>query len=334
MTVDKDRQAGSTQPKRDPEPDGEGVGRINMHGDVAAGGFQSVIAAGARELERQLGSPLTAGLYLVATPIGNLGDITLRALAVLARADVIYCEDTRHSRTLLQHFSLRAPLKSYHEHNAAAQRPRIVDELASGARVVLISDAGTPLISDPGYKLVRDVVAAGHAVISLPGASAVLAALTQAGLPSDAFLFAGFLPTRSAARKTHLETLKRVSATLIFYEAPSRIADTLADLNVVLGPRQAAVARELTKRYEEVIRGSLQDLAARVAQQPARGEYAIVVGPPVEMEVSDQAIEAALSDVMRDMRLKDAAKTVAEALGVARKRVYDIGLKLKGERET
>lgn len=298
----------------------------------ASGTASAVVAAGARELERQLGGSLGPGLYLVATPIGNLGDMTLRALSVLAQADVIYCEDTRHSRTLLQHFSLRAPLKSYHEHNATSQRPYIMEALASGARVALISDAGTPLISDPGYKLVREALAAGHAVTSLPGASALLTALTQAGLPSDQFLFAGFLPPRSAARQARLNSLKRVAATLIFYEAPSRVADTLSDLDAVLGPREAAVARELTKLHEEVMRGTLQDLAARVANLPARGEYAIVVGPPLQTETSDQAIAAALSDALQDMRLKDAAKAVAEALGVARNRVYEIGLKLKGER--
>ncbi len=332
MTVDKERHVGAPGRARDSDSGGRTHAERELAHEVAAESGQAVIAAGVRELERQLGGLLGPGLYLVATPIGNLGDITLRALAVLARADVIYCEDTRHSRTLMQHFSLRAPLKSYHEHNAAAQRPRIMEELAAGARVGLISDAGTPLVSDPGYKLVREALAAGHAVASLPGASAVLTALSQAGLPSDAFFFAGFLPPRSAARQARLESLKRIAATLVFYEAPSRVADTLADLDSVLGPRHAAVTRELTKLHEEVMRGDLKGLAARVAQQPARGEYAIVVGPPQQLEASDQAIETALSDALQDMRLKDAAKAVADALGVARNRVYDIGLKLKGER--
>lgn len=354
MTVDKDRQgllrdaagrirapAGATDSRdeagREPEVTaGKTIAGASGERDPVdehGGGFDAVIRAAARELERQLGGVLGPGLFLVATPIGNLGDITLRALAVLARADVVYCEDTRHSRTLMQHFALRALLRSYHEHNAAAQRPRILDELAAGASVALISDAGTPLISDPGYKLVRDVVEAGHTVVSLPGASAVLTALTQAGLPTDAFYFAGFLPARSAARRARLHELKRIEATLVFYEAPSRVADALGDLAFVFGARAAAVARELTKLHEEVRRDTLPTLANDFAGQPGRGEYAIIVGPPVETDASDQAIAAALRDALQDMRLKDAAKAVADALGVARNRVYEIGLKLKGERE-
>ena len=285
----------------------------------------------AREMSRQLQPELAPGLHLVATPIGNLGDITLRALAVLARADVVYCEDTRHSRTLMQHFGLRAPLKSYHEHNASAMRPLILDELAGGGRIALISDAGTPLISDPGYKLVQEAIAAGHSVVALPGPSAALAALTCAGLPTDAFLFAGFLPPRSAARQARLEDLKGIDATLIIYEAPSRVADTLSDLSAVLGARPAAVTRELTKLHEEVVRGSLAELAQRLADASARGEYAIVVAPPEAGEVGDPAIAAALSDALEDMRRKDAARVVAEALGVSRNRVYEIGLRLKGQ---
>lgn len=302
-------------------------------GDSFSSDDSGVVDAARREMERQLGSRLASGLYLVATPIGNLGDITLRALGVLARADAVYCEDTRHSRTLMQHFGIRTPLKPYHEHNAQAQRPRILEELAEGKLVAIISDAGTPLVSDPGYKLVRDALEAGQAVVSLPGASASLAALTCAGLPTDAFLFAGFLPPRSAARKARLEDLKRVDATLVVYEAPSRVAETLADIASVLGSRPAAVARELTKLHEEVVRGNLAELADGFAGGDQRGEFVIVVGPPAAGEVSDQAITAALADALQDMRLKDAAATVAEALGVARGRVYDLGLKLKGERQ-
>lgn len=299
-----------------------------QEGDVAA-----AANAASREVMRQLGGALAPGLYLVATPIGNLGDMTLRGLAVLARVDVIYCEDTRHSRTLLQHYAIRAPLKSYHEHNAAAQRPRIIEELAAGARVALITDAGTPLISDPGYKLVRAALDHGYAVVSLPGASAVLCALATAGLPTDAFFFAGFLPPKSGARQARLTELKRTEATLVFYEAPSRVAETLADLVTVFGERPAVLARELTKLHEECDRGTLTELADRYAQQAVRGECVIVVGPPEAREASDGAIEAALADALQDMRLKDAAKAVADALGVARNRVYELGLKLKGERE-
>lgn len=293
----------------------------------------NVAVAAAREVTRQLSGALAPGLYVVATPIGNLGDITLRALSVLARADVIYCEDTRHSRTLLQHFGIRAPLKSYHEHNAAAQRPHILEELAAGARVALITDAGTPLISDPGFKLAREALDGGSTVVSLPGASAVLCALASAGLPTDSFFFAGFLPPKSAARQARIVELRGIDSTLVFYEAPSRVEETLGDLALLLGARPAVVARELTKLHEEFDRGSLTELASRYSQQATRGEFVVLVGPPELAEVSDVAIEAALEEALQDMRLKDAAKAVADALGVARNRVYELGLKLKGERQ-
>ena len=268
-------------------------------------------------------------LFLVPTPIGNLADISLRALVLLAAADVIYCEDTRHSRTLAQHFGLTAPLKPYHEHNGEAARPRILAELAEGKRVALISDAGTPLVSDPGFKLVRAVLEAGHHVESLPGPSAALTALTLSGLPSDAFLFAGFLPPKQAARRTRIGELKAVPATLILFEAPQRLAETLADLAAVLGDRPAAVARELTKLHEEVRRGSLSRLLAEMSGGEMRGEIVILVGPPVAGEATDDSIRDALRSALEDMSLRDAAKAVAEALGVPKSRVYDIGLALK-----
>ncbi|MBL8564684.1 MAG: 16S rRNA (cytidine(1402)-2'-O)-methyltransferase [Hyphomicrobiaceae bacterium] len=299
----------------------DGVQSENQRGNL--------IDAAAADLGRSLGLPLAPGLYIVATPIGNLGDITLRALTVLARADIIYCEDTRHSRTLAAHFRLTAPLRPYHEHNGAAERPRILGALAEGRRVALISDAGTPLVSDPGFKLVREAVEAGHRVESLPGASAVLTALTVAGLATDTFLFAGFLPPKTAGRRTRLGELAGVAATLVFYEAPQRLADTLADLASVLGDRQAAVARELTKLHEEVRRGGLGELALHFASHEPRGEIAIVVGPPLAVEVTDAQIAESLGTALRDARLKDASKTVADALGVSRGRVYDIGLAMK-----
>lgn len=281
------------------------------------------------ELAKLDASPPKPGLHIVATPIGHLGDITLRALAVLADADVIYCEDTRHSRTLAQHFGLGAPLKPYHDHNGEVARPRVLADLAAGKCVALISDAGTPLISDPGYKLVRAAVEAGHHVESLPGASAALTALTVAGLPTDTFLFAGFLPAKSAARQARLAELKAVPATLIFFEAPQRLGETLADLAAVLGDRPAAVARELTKLHEEVRRGSLAELARGAAQAEARGELVLVIGPPSATEASDDDIRAALGTALAEMSLRDAAKVVAETLGVTKSRVYDLGLKLK-----
>ncbi len=289
----------------------------------------AVARRAAQEVEARLAETLPAGLYLVATPIGNLGDITLRALATLARADVLYCEDTRHSGTLLAHFSIARALRPYHEHNAQRERPRILAALAEGKSVALISDAGTPLVSDPGYKLVREALAAGHPVHSLPGPSALLAALTSAGLATDTFLFAGFLPARQAARRTRLAQLRPVPATLVFFEAPSRLADSLADMEAVLGPRPAAVARELTKLYEEVRRGSPAELAQWAAGTPPRGEIVVLVGPPAAAAVTDAAIAAKLTPMLTEMSLSDAARAAADELGVTKARAYDIGIALK-----
>jgi 16S rRNA (cytidine1402-2'-O)-methyltransferase len=285
-----------------------------------------VADAAAGEMQRHLERELPGGLYLVATPIGSLADITLRALSVLARADVILCEDTRHSRTLLTHFGIETPTRPYHEHNAARERPHVLADLEAGRRVALISDAGTPLVSDPGFKLVRACLEAGHRVEALPGPSAVLTALAVAGLPTDAFFFAGFLPQKSAARRTRIAELKTVPATLVFFEAPTRAAETLADLATVLGPRPVALARELTKLHEEVLRSSLPQLADQLAGKPVKGEVAIVVGPPQAGEVSDEEIAALLEGALRQMSLRDAAKVVADALGVSKTRVYDLGL--------
>ncbi len=287
----------------------------------------------AEELQRLASAPLDPGLYVVATPIGNLGDITLRALAVLARADVIYCEDTRHSRTLLSHFALKRPVQPYHEHNAEEQRPRILAELARGKRIALISDAGTPLISDPGYKLVRDVVGAGHLVTSLPGPSAALAALTSSGLPTDSFLFAGFLPAKSQARRTRLEAFAAVPATLVFFEAASRAAGAIADMADVLGNRLGVVARELTKLHEDIRRAPLATLAAQMADAKLRGEIVILTGPPIEADVSDEVICEHLAKALEKTSLRDAARSTAEKLSVPKARAYDLGLALKREKE-
>jgi len=284
----------------------------------------AVAAAG--EMQRHLERELAPGLYIVATPIGNLADMTLRALAVLARADVTLCEDTRHSRTLLAHFGITTPTRLYHEHNAARERPRVLADLAAGCRVALISDAGTPLISDPGFKLVRAGLEAGHRVEALPGPSAALTALGVAGLPTDAFLFAGFLPPKSAARRTRIAELKTVPATLVFFEAPSRVGETLADLAAVLGEREAVLARELTKLHEEVLRATLPELAQKLAEAPVKGEVVIVIGPPQAGQITDEEIAALLDAALRQMSLRDAAKVVAEALGVSKTRVYDLGL--------
>jgi 16S rRNA (cytidine1402-2'-O)-methyltransferase len=280
-------------------------------------------------LRAVLAKPVAAGLHLVATPIGNLGDITLRAIATLAGCDVIYCEDTRHSRTLTTHFGLSAPLKPYHEHNGDAARPHILAALAQGQRVALISDAGTPLISDPGYKLVRAAVAAGHHVTALPGASAVVTALTVSGLPTDCFLFAGFLPPKSAARVARLQELAQVPATLVFFEAPSRVADCISDIHASLGNREVAVARELTKLHETVVLGPASDIAAKLADSEPRGEFVVLVAPPVAGVITDAMIEAHLVTAMAETSTRDAAQAVAEALAVPRGRVYDLALALK-----
>jgi 16S rRNA (cytidine1402-2'-O)-methyltransferase len=282
------------------------------------------------EIAHLLGKRREPGLYLVATPIGNLGDITLRALAVLATADVIYAEDTRHSGKLLSHFGIRTKLRLYHEHNAERERPNLLAALAQGARIALISDAGTPLVSDPGFKLVRECVAAGHRVMSLPGPSALLAALVASGLPTDAFLFAGFLPSRQRARRGRLAELAEVPATLVFFESPSRVAETLADLADVLGERSAVVARELTKLNEELARASLDSLAQEFKERGSvKGEIVIVVGPPQDSGASEGEIEARLTQRLTEMSLKDAARTVALELGVPRKRAYELALRLQ-----
>jgi 16S rRNA (cytidine1402-2'-O)-methyltransferase len=282
------------------------------------------------ELRRWLAEPLSSGLYLVATPIGNLGDITLRALAVLSRADVIYCEDTRHSRHLTAHFGIERPLRPYHEHNADAERPRVLEGLAAGRVIALISDAGTPLISDPGFKLVREAVAAGHAVTALPGASAVLAGLTVSGLPTDRFHFAGFLPSRDGQRRTRLTELSATPATLILFEAPNRAAAALADIAEIMGgDRPVAVARELTKRFEEVRRGTASEVAAWAAGEAPRGEVVLLVGQPPARDATETEIEAALAELLSSHPLKEAARTVADRLAVPRTRAYEIGLRLK-----
>jgi 16S rRNA (cytidine1402-2'-O)-methyltransferase len=275
--------------------------------------------------------PLQPALYLVATPIGNLADISLRALAILARADLIAAEDTRHSKKLLSHFGLRAELTPYHEHNAEKERPRLLARLRAGQSAALISDAGTPLVSDPGYKLVREALDDGLTVVSIPGPSASLAALTSSGLPTDTFLFAGFLPPKSGARRARLETLKSAPATLIVFESASRLAKSLADMADLLGPREAAVAKELTKLHECVTRGRLDRLAAAFSGATLKGEFVVVVAPPAEDqgEPSDEMIEEQLVKALKLDSFRDAVRSVAEVLNVSRARVYELGLKLK-----
>ena len=279
--------------------------------------------------------PLEPALYLVATPIGNLGDISFRALATLAAADVVVAEDTRVTKTLLAHYGIATPLVAYHEHNAHEMRPRLLARLREGGALALVSDAGTPLVSDPGFKLVADAVAENIAVTSVPGASAVLAALVVAGLPTDRFFFEGFLPSKSAARRARVAELAAIPGTLVFFESPRRLAETLDDLAAVLGAREAAIARELTKHFEQVRRGSLPDLAAALAvEAPPRGEIVLLVGPPAAgtaaMTIED--LDARLRAAMSTHSVKDAAAIVAGETGQPRRKVYARALELAPKR--
>jgi 16S rRNA (cytidine1402-2'-O)-methyltransferase len=284
---------------------------------------------------RKVVESIDPGLHVVATPIGNLGDITLRALHTLAAADAVLTEDTRVSSRLLGHYSIDTPLLPYHEHNAYETRPRILSRLAQGQAIALISDAGTPLISDPGYKLVVECLTAGITVRSLPGPSAVLTALTTAGLPPDRFFFEGFLPPKSAARRERANALARVPSTLIFCEAPSRLAGVLADLALELGPRPAAVARELTKLFEETRRGTLPELAEHYATAgPPKGEIVIVVGPPtLTRSLSEQSLDREIEAALEGLSTRDAAAVVAARTGLPRREVYARALRLAGERQ-
>lgn len=279
------------------------------------------------------GGALAPGLYLVATPIGNARDITLRALDVLATADVLAAEDTRTARRLLEIHGVRRDLRSlvaYHDHNGAAARPRLLAALAAGRSVALVSDAGTPLVADPGYRLAAEAQAAGHAVTAVPGPSALLASLSIAGLPTDRFLFGGFLPPKRAARRRALGELAAVPATLVFYESPRRVADCLADMADVLGAsRDAAVCRELTKRFEEARRGTLGALAEAYAAGPEpRGEVVLLAGPPVAAAPSAEALDTALVAALDGQSVRDAAAEVAAALGLPRREVYARALEL------
>lgn len=277
-------------------------------------------------------APLAPGLYVVATPIGNLRDITLRALDVLAGVDVVLAEDTRVTGKLLAAYGLSARLERYDEHAAERARPKVLSALAQGRRVALVSDAGTPLISDPGYRLVREAAAQGASVIPIPGPSALLAALSAAGLPTDRFLFAGFPPPKAAARRRFFAELAGIQASLIFYEGVSRLGPSLADMVAAFGPRDAAVARELTKLYETIVRGPLDALAADPALQAPRGEVVIIVGPGAAAAASEAEADEALAEALGRLGPADAAAEVAAALGLPRRALYRRALALKGAR--
>jgi 16S rRNA (cytidine1402-2'-O)-methyltransferase len=274
---------------------------------------------------------LAPGLYVVSTPIGNLRDITLRALDTLASVDAVCAEDTRVAAKLLNAFGVSAKLRPYHDHNGAQARPALLKELQTGARIALISDAGTPLVSDPGFKLVREAAALGVKVIAIPGASAPMAALASSGLPTDRFTFAGFPPPRSGARKTFLTSLKGAGGTLVFFEGPSRLAASLADMAEVLGAREAVVARELTKLFEELRRGTLAELAAHYAEAgPPRGEIVVLVGPGEGAEAADaDTVDAAILAAGDERPLKEIAAELAERFGLKRRDVYERALELR-----
>jgi len=273
---------------------------------------------------------LAPGLYVTATPIGNAGDISLRALDVLARADLVLCEDTRVTSKLFAIHHIEARTAPYHDHNAAEMRPRILKRLEAGEAIALVSDAGTPLVSDPGLKLVREAIAAGHTVTTLPGASSVLAALTLAGLPTDRFFFGGFLSAKQEARRKELTELAAIPATLVFLESANRLAASLEDMAAALGPREAAVARELTKKFEEVRRGTLADLAVHYAGAGApKGEIVVVVGPPEKRAaLCAHEIDAMLENALRRSSLKDAVAEVVSMTGLPRREVYARALEI------
>jgi len=274
------------------------------------------------------------GLHIVATPIGNLDDMTLRAARTLATADLVLAEDSRVTARLLDRLGVRPKMAVYNDHNAARMRSSVIADLEAGKSVALVSDAGTPLISDPGFKLVHAARQAGITVYGLPGACAAITALSIAGLPSDRFMFLGFLPPKQMARRTALTEIRTIKATLILYEGPSRLPALLADMAAVLGPRSGAVARELTKLHEEVRTGTLQELADFYADAgPPRGEIVVLAGPPAETEIGAADIDQLLADALQEHRLKTAVDQVAQMTGAPRREVYQRALALKDARE-
>lgn len=287
----------------------------------------AVVRRTSDQLTQLLSRDQAPGLYLVATPIGNLSDITLRALTTLASADVIYAEDTRHSARLLGHYAIKRPVRSYHDHSGDVRRKAIVAAVEGGQSVALISDAGTPLISDPGLKLVRAVIAAGGAVFSIPGPSAVLAALTTSGLASESFLFAGFLPAKTQQRRKRLADLLDTPSTVVIYEAPQRVSATVGDVANIDPKREIAIGRELTKQYEEIIRGTAMDVGQSLADRSIKGECVIVVAPAARAPaVTDEEIGERLDQLLRDHSVRDAARLLADELTLPKGRVYQLAL--------
>jgi 16S rRNA (cytidine1402-2'-O)-methyltransferase len=278
---------------------------------------------------------LAPGLHVVATPIGNLRDVTVRALEVLAGADLVACEDTRVTRKLFDHYGITVPLTPYHDHNATEARPKLIAKLAAGAAIALVSDAGTPLVSDPGFKLVREAREAGHAVVAVPGASAALAAISIAGLPTDRFFFEGFLPPKHGQREARIAELGRLPATLVLFETGPRLAAALADLVQGLGAREAAVCRELTKLHEEVRRGDLSVLAEHYASAGApRGEIVLVIAPPQHEAADETDVDALLRRALERVSVKEAVGEIAAVTGRPRREIYQRALELtKGDHD-
>jgi 16S rRNA (cytidine1402-2'-O)-methyltransferase len=284
-----------------------------------------------------LAAPKTpAGLFLVATPIGHLGDVTLRGLQTLAGVDLIACEDTRITRRLTERYAIATPLTAYHEHNAEAARPRILKILGEGGSVALVSDAGTPLISDPGFKLVRQACAAGLSVTALPGPSSVLTALSVAALPTDRFFFEGFLPPKRVARRARLKELAAIDATLVLFESGNRVGESLADLAEIMAGRGAAICRELTKMHEEVVRGPLVELAENAGQRETRGEFVVVIGPPAAGAgaMTTDALDTLLREELARSSVKDAVAHAVELSGRPRREIYARALELAREAST
>jgi len=273
-------------------------------------------------------------LYIVATPIGNLEDITLRALRVLKEVDLIAAEDTRHTRILLSHYDIRTPLTSYHEHNERTKVQPLVKRLLDGENIALVSDAGTPAISDPGYRLVVDAIHAGIRVIPLPGASALVATLSAGGLPTDRFAFEGFLPAKKQERRARLQELRQEARTLVFYEAPHRLKESLQDMQQIIGEREIVVGRELSKVHEEFLRGTVSEVVARLSDREVKGEITIVVhGCTDECQVSEESIGTEIHRLIDEgMGIKDISELLGERYHVSKRQIYQLALKLKSEK--
>ena len=274
---------------------------------------------------------MSGSLYIVPTPIGNLEDMTFRAVRVLKELDLIAAEDTRHTQVLLNHYDIRTAVTSYHEHNEGAKARELVEQLRQGRSIALLSDAGTPMISDPGYRLVVEAIRAGVQVIPLPGPSAVTAALSAAGLPTDRFDFEGFLPAKKSERRTALEALKKDTKTLIFYEAPHRLKETLADMAEIFGDRQVAIGREISKVHEEFLRGALREILATVEQQTVRGEITLVVqGATSGAPVSEEGVISEIRQLAENgMRVKEISELVGAHHGISKREVYRLALRVK-----